>query len=125
MLSPMSSSEADPPPSSCDAPTRVASKPTDPAYDASQAVDIRNFSVKCGRCGEYQTIVRFRALDAEWNEYVYECESPPCSGDPSSTRTLLEVPTAFDVFARRDPTWHGGEVHAGAKHGSDDDATAG
>ncbi|MEM9554793.1 MAG: hypothetical protein AAGC60_11075 [Acidobacteriota bacterium] len=81
-------------------------------------MNIRNFSVKCGRCGEYQTIVAFRALDDAWNEYVYECESPPCSGDPSLSRTLLEVPAELDEFARRDPSWHGGEVHAGARHGA-------
>lgn len=89
-----------------------------PLPAAEPPVDIRSFSVKCGACGEYQTVVGFRALDAEWNEYAYECESPLCGDEPSQTRTLIEVPADLDVFARRDPTWHGGAVHAGAKHGT-------
>ncbi|MDA8020201.1 MAG: hypothetical protein MPN21_22415 [Thermoanaerobaculia bacterium] len=78
-------------------------------------VDIRNFSVKCAYCGSYQVIVRFRNLDEDWNEYTYECDQPPCSAEVERTRTVLEIPTALDVFARRDPTWHGGKVHAGAQ----------
>lgn len=83
-------------------------------------VNIRNFSVKCGSCGNYQVIVGFRQVDEDWNEYVYECDEPPCSGDVERSRTVLEIPSALDEYASRDPNWHGGEVHAGAKHGSDE-----
>lgn len=80
-------------------------------------VNIRNFSVKCGSCGNYQVIVGFRQIDADWNEYVYECDEPPCSGDVKRSRTVLEIPSGLDEYARRDPTWHGGKVHAGADRG--------
>lgn len=79
-------------------------------------VNIRNFSVKCGYCGNYQVIVRFRQVDEDWNEYVYECDEPPCSSDVERSRTVLEIPAALDEYARRDPTWHGGKIHAGAQH---------
>ena len=87
--------------------------------DGLSPVNIRNFSVKCGHCGNYQVITGFRQIDEDWNEYVYECDEPPCSGDVERSRTVLEIPAGLDEYARRDPTWHGGEVHAGAKHGSD------
>lgn len=80
-------------------------------------VNIRNFSVKCGHCGNYQVIVGFRSLDEEWNEYVYECDEPPCSEDVSRSRTVLEIPVDLDEYARRDPTWRGGKIHAGAEPG--------
>ena len=83
-------------------------------------VNIRNFSVKCGYCGNYQVIVGFRQIDDEWNEYVYECDQPPCMGDIERSRTVLEIPSALDEYARRDPTWHGGEVHAGEKYESEE-----
>ena len=75
-------------------------------------VNIRNFSVKCGRCETYQTLCRFEAGD-EWNTYVYECEDTEC--DPEASRTVLEVPVDLDEFANRDPTWRGGRRHAGAE----------
>lgn len=77
-------------------------------------VNIRNFSVKCGHCGNYQVIVSFRQIDADWNEYVYECESPPCSNEVERSRTVLEIPADLDEYARRDPNWRGGAKHAGA-----------
>ena len=73
-------------------------------------VNIRDISVKCGRCNEYQTLARFERR-GEWNVYTYECENGTC--DPDSTRTLIEVPAALDEFANRDPSWHGGKRHAG------------
>ena len=79
-------------------------------------VNIRNFSVKCAYCGTYQVIVQFRQVDEDWNEYVYECDEPPCSAEVERSRTILEIPTALDEYASRDPTWHGGKVHAGADH---------
>lgn len=75
-------------------------------------INIRNLSVKCGHCGTYQTLVRFRPGE-EWNVYTYECENDVC--DREVTATLLEIPRELDEFARRDPDWHGGARHAGAK----------
>jgi hypothetical protein len=77
-------------------------------------VNIRNFSVRCGRCDQYQVIVGFKPLDEEWNLYTYECDSEPCVSDPSLTRTLIEVPIDLDEFANRDPNWRGGKKWGGA-----------
>ena len=77
-------------------------------------INIRNLSIKCGHCDTYQTLAAFSRRD-DWNVYTYECENDVC--DPDVTRTYLEVPADLDEFATRDPTWHGGEVHAGARHG--------
>jgi hypothetical protein len=74
-------------------------------------INIRDLSVKCGNCGTYQTLMAFRS-EAEWNIYTYECENTVCSRE--MTRTLVEVPTELDEFARRDPGWRGG------KRGHDD-----
>ncbi len=73
-------------------------------------VNIRNFSVKCGHCREYQTLVGFAPSD-EWNVYTYECDNPLC--DPERSRTLIEVPANLDEFATRDPSWRGGKSHTG------------
>jgi hypothetical protein len=73
-------------------------------------INIRNLSVKCGRCNRYQTLAHFERR-GDWNVYTYECEDGSC--DPTSTRTLLEVPAALDEFANRDPNWRGGKRHAG------------
>ena len=54
----------------------------------------------------------FRPGENGWNVYTYECENDIC--DPEVTRTYLEVPADLDEFARRDPGWRGGKVHAGA-----------
>ena len=83
-------------------------------------INIRNLSVKCGRCGQYQVLASFHPLDEDWNQYVYECEWPPCDADVEGSRTLLEVPVDLDEFIRRDPSWHGGQIHAGAEHGAPD-----
>lgn len=80
-------------------------------------INIRNLSVKCGRCNQYQVLVGFKPLDPEWNLYTFECGEDPCAVDPSMTRTLVEVPSDLDEFARRNPRWHGGKKHAGAEHG--------
>jgi len=77
-------------------------------------INIRDVTVRCGRCGDYQTLAHF-ARRGQWNVYTYECENGRC--DPAATRTLIEVPAALDVFANRDPNWHGGQRHAGADHG--------
>ena len=75
------------------------------------SINIRNLSVKCGRCGSYQTLSGF-ARRQGWNVYTYECEGGSC--DPVATRTLLEVPAELDEFAGRNPDWHHGRVHSGA-----------
>lgn len=76
-------------------------------------INIRNLSVKCGHCNTYQTLCTFEP-GGDWNVYTYECENDIC--DPEKSRTVLEVPTDLDEFARRDPNWRGGKIHAGA-HG--------
>ena len=81
-------------------------------------INIRNLSIKCGNCDTYQTLSHFARRDDEWNVYTYECENDVC--DPAVTRTYLEVPAELDEFANRDPTWHGGRIHAGAG-GHDDE----
>jgi hypothetical protein len=106
-------------------PTPVNPDTTDAMSDTGEAaaaldtsgyapVDLRNFSIKCGRCGAYQSLIRFRRLDEHWNEYTYECDTEPCVSDEHRSRTLLEIPVDLDLFARRDPAWRGGKIHAGA-----------
>ncbi len=75
-------------------------------------INIRNLSIKCGNCETYQTLSGFKDRGDGWNVYTYECENDLC--DPAVTRTYLEVPADLDAFAKRDPGWHGGKVHAGA-----------
>ncbi len=79
-------------------------------------INIRNLSIRCGNCDTYQTLSHYQRRD-DWNVYTFECENDVC--DPAGTRTLLEVPVELDEFAHRDPTWHGGKVHAGADHADD------
>ncbi|MEM6793189.1 MAG: hypothetical protein AAF725_04370 [Acidobacteriota bacterium] len=81
-------------------------------------VNIRNFSVKCGRCGEYQVLVSYEP-SGDWNVYHYECEWPPCNEEEHRARTVLEVPGDLDEFAARDQEWRGGRVHAGAEAGEE------
>lgn len=89
-------------------------EPTDkPEKPGKPAINIRNLSIKCGHCDTYQTLAHFAPRDEHWNVYTYECENDAC--DVEVTRTYIEVPVELDAFARRDPTWHGGAVHAGAK----------
>lgn len=74
----------------------------------ASSINIRDLSIKCGQCGEYQTLTAFSRRD-DWNVYTYECDNDRC--DPALTRTLLEVPRELDEFARRDPRWqHGGSA---------------
>ena len=79
---------------------------------APPTIDIRNLSIRCGRCDAYQTLSGFGRRD-EWNVYTYECENQVC--DPALSRTLLEVPAELDEFARRDPGWRGGSRHGGGE----------
>ena len=96
-------------------PTGDPRPPAEPALDVEghSPINIRNLSIKCGRCDQYQTLTAFERR-GDWNVYSYECEHGPC--DPAATRTLVEVPAALDEFANRDPDWRGGRRHAGAEH---------
>ncbi|MEM8993849.1 MAG: hypothetical protein AAGF23_03545 [Acidobacteriota bacterium] len=76
-------------------------------------VNIRNFSVKCGRCGEYPALAAYEPGD-EVNTYRFECDEPDDGGTAPCSQILLEIPTDLDEFANRDPKWGGGKVHAGA-----------
>lgn len=69
-----------------------------------ESINIRDISIKCGHCGTYQTLCGF-ARSEDRNVYTYECENDVC--DPAVTRTLVEVPSHLDEFARRDPAWKG------------------
>lgn len=80
--------------------------------DSPSMINIRNLSIKCGRCDTYQTLCAYTQREG-WNVYTYECENDVC--DPEVTRTLVEVPEDLDEFARRDPAWRGGRKHAGAE----------
>ncbi len=71
-------------------------------------INIRNISIKCGRCDTYQTLTGYAQREG-WNIYTYECENETCA--PDETRTLVEVPADLDEFARRDPEWRGGGRH--------------
>ncbi len=68
------------------------------------SVNIRNISIKCGQCNTYQTLCDYKP-SGDTNVYTYECENDVC--DPSTTRTIVEVPRELDEFARRDPDWRG------------------
>jgi hypothetical protein len=89
-----------------------AASVAEPTLDTTghSPINIRNISIRCGRCNAYQTLSKFERR-GEWNVYSYECENGVC--DPAVTRTLIEVPAALDEFANRDPDWHGGKRHAG------------
>ena len=76
-------------------------------------INIRNLSIRCGRCNTYQTLAHFERR-GDWNVYSYECDNGTC--DPAMTRTYLEVPVALDEFANRDPNWRGGKKHAGSEN---------
>lgn len=84
-------------------------------------INIRNLSVKCGRCGQYQVLAAFAPLDEEWNVYTFECDWPPCDEDREASQTLVEVPVDLDEFANRDPKWGGGKKHAGAQKRAESD----
>ena len=73
------------------------------------SVNIRDFSIKCGRCGQYQTLCGF-ARRSDLNVYTYECENEVCEAD--ATRTLVEVARELDEFARRDPDHRSAEDSA-------------
>ena len=63
-------------------------------------INIRDLSIRCGRCGEYQTLCDFEAGDG-FNRYTYECDDSPCVAE--ETRTELEVPVVLDLFKKKPP----------------------
>ena len=65
-------------------------------------INIRDLSIKCGRCDRYQTLVGYQRRD-DWNVYTYVCEGDLC--EPEDTRTLVEVPRSLDEFASRSSDW--------------------
>ena len=52
------------------------------------SVNIRDISIKCGRCQSYQTLCGFEPA-GEWNVYTYECENQVC--DPEVTRKVEDL----------------------------------
>lgn len=68
-------------------------------------LDIRDLSVRCGKCMNYQTLSAYSRRE-DWNVYTYTCDAESC--DPEATQTLLEVPAAIDLFAQRHPDCGGG-----------------
>lgn len=78
-------------------------------------IDLRHLSLRCAGCDGYPTLAHYRRA-GDWNIYTFEHEDGgPC--DPEAVRTFLEVHADADVFASRDPDWHGGKRHAGAESG--------
>jgi len=63
-------------------------------------INIRDLSIRCGRCGTYQTLTSWEPGDG-FNAYVYECENEVCA--PVETRTILEVPVVLDLFYEAHP----------------------
>jgi hypothetical protein len=92
-------------------PAGASDAPGDLDVSGHSPINIRNLSIKCGRCHTYQTLAHFERR-GDWNVYTYECDNGKC--DPGMTRTLVEVPAALDEFANRDPNWRGGRRHAGS-----------
>jgi len=68
-------------------------------------INVREITIRCGRCHSFQTLTAFRPGD-ERNVYVYECDHDGCPTD--ETRTLVEVPRMLDEFAQRHPDCGGG-----------------
>jgi hypothetical protein len=60
-------------------------------------INIRDLSIRCGRCDTYQTLVAFEPGDG-FNSYTYECEDSTCA--PEATRTIVEVPEVLDLFSQ-------------------------
>lgn len=63
-------------------------------------INIRDLSIRCGRCGVYQTLVAWHPGDG-FHAYTYECEDTGC--DPEASRTVLEIPEVLDLFHEPHP----------------------
>ena len=63
-------------------------------------INIRDLSIRCGSCGEYQTLCAWEPGDG-YNAYTFECENGVC--DPARSRTLVEVPVVLDLFYEAHP----------------------
>ena len=68
-------------------------------------INIRDISVRCARCLNYQTLSAY-ATRPGWNVYTYECDAGTC--DAETTRTIVEVPVEIDEFAQTHPDCGGG-----------------
>jgi len=68
-------------------------------------INIRDISIRCGRCLNYMTLTEYTVRDG-WNAYTFECDAGGC--DPSTSRTVVEVPVEIDEFAQRHPECGGG-----------------
>jgi hypothetical protein len=68
--------------------------------EPANMINIRDLTIRCGRCQSCQSLVKFAPADG-FNIYTYECENDQCP--PAETRTLLEVPVVLDQFAQRHP----------------------
>jgi len=63
-------------------------------------INIRDLSVRCGRCMNFMTLASYAPRDG-WNAYTFECETGGC--DPATSRTVVEVPIERDEFAQKHP----------------------
>jgi hypothetical protein len=61
-------------------------------------INIRDLSIRCGQCMNFMTLAGYAPRDG-WNAYTYLCDVGTC--DPSTARTVVEVPAALDEFAIR------------------------
>ena len=68
-------------------------------------INVRDLSVRCGRCLNFMTLSGYEPR-AGWNAYTFECDAGSC--DPSTSRTVIEVPAEIDEFARKHPDCAGG-----------------
>jgi len=68
-------------------------------------INLRDLSVRCGRCSNYMTLSGYETR-AGWNAYTFECDGGGC--EPAASRTVIEIPTEIDEFARKHPDCGGG-----------------
>ena len=68
-------------------------------------INIRDLSLRCGRCMNFMTLAEYAPRDG-WNAYTYVCDAGTCSGEAS--RAVVEVPAALDEFAQKHPECGGG-----------------
>ena len=62
-------------------------------------INIRDISIRCGSCMNYQTLTAYSKRDA-WNIYTYECDAH-C--EAAKGPTIVEVPAEIDEFAQTHP----------------------
>ncbi|MEM8962801.1 MAG: hypothetical protein AAGD38_15055 [Acidobacteriota bacterium] len=77
--------------------------------DEARGINIRNLSVRSVAAGDdYPALARFRR-EEDHNVYTYEYDN---HDDLLAERIEVAVAVIDDVFARRDPGWRGGRIHA-------------